>query len=318
QHALRDPSRDRVHGRIYRVTYQGRELDKPAKIDGEPIEKLLELLKEPEDRVRYRGRIELGGRDSNQVGAAARKWADNLDKNDPNYAHNLLEALWVHQYHNIVNVDLLKRVLALPEFRARAAAARVLCYWRDRVPEAPELFKTLAADPSPRVRLEAVRAASFFTAPEAIEIVLISEEHPTDEYLDFVRGETKRALDPLVSRAIKEGKEIRFTTAAGSRYFLRGVSTDDLLKMKRTPAVYLELLFRKGVRDEFRKEALTGLAGLEKKTELRVLLNAIRSRDEQTASQDESVAFDLIRLLTSRPATELSSVGAGVEKLATG
>ena len=56
QHNLRDPSRDRKHGRVYRVTYPGRPLLKPAKIAGEPIEKLLEMLKEPEDRVRYRAR----------------------------------------------------------------------------------------------------------------------------------------------------------------------------------------------------------------------------------------------------------------------
>ena len=58
-------------------------------------------------------------------------------------------------------------MLASPDFRARAAATRVLCYWRDRVPDALDLLKKLAADPHPRVRLEAVRAASFFTVPEA-------------------------------------------------------------------------------------------------------------------------------------------------------
>ena len=36
QHHLRDPNRDHLHGRIYRVTYDGRPLLKPAKIDGEP------------------------------------------------------------------------------------------------------------------------------------------------------------------------------------------------------------------------------------------------------------------------------------------
>src|SRR4030095_10854127 len=41
QHAIRDPVRDRTHGRIYRVTYEGRDLLKPVKIAGEPIEKLL-------------------------------------------------------------------------------------------------------------------------------------------------------------------------------------------------------------------------------------------------------------------------------------
>src|SRR5439155_26398991 len=97
QHNLRDPSRDREHGRIYRVTYEGRPLLKSPKIAGEPIEKLLDVLKELEDRVRYRARIELGARDSDQVAAAVEKWVASLDKKDPNYEHHLLEALWLHQ-----------------------------------------------------------------------------------------------------------------------------------------------------------------------------------------------------------------------------
>ncbi len=316
QHAIRDPSRDRTHGRIYRVTAEGRDLLKPVKIAGEPVEKLLDLLKEPEDRVRYRARIELGGRDTAAVIAATKKWLDNLDPRDPNYEHNVLEALWVHQSHNVVNVDLLNRVLTSPEFRSRAAATRLLCYWRDRVPDALGLLKKLAADPYPRVRLEAVRAASFFTVPEAVEVPLIAEAQGDDPYIKFVHGETLRALDPYVKKAINEGREIHFTTAAGARYFLKNVSTDALLKMKRNQGVYLELLFRPQVRDEFRREALAGLAKLEGKGEVRVLLDALRSHDEEQSSQDESVAFDLVRLLTARPA-DLPGVREDLEKMAT-
>src|SRR5262249_21736170 len=74
QHNLRDPSRDREHGRIYRVTYNGRPLSKPPAIAGQPIEKLLDALKEPEDRVRYRARIELANRDRDAVMTATAKW----------------------------------------------------------------------------------------------------------------------------------------------------------------------------------------------------------------------------------------------------
>ncbi|HEY7327144.1 MAG TPA: PVC-type heme-binding CxxCH protein [Gemmataceae bacterium] len=323
QHALRDPSRDRTHGRIYRMTRTDYPLLKPVKIAGEPIEKLLDLLKEPEDRVRYRVRIELGGRDSDEVVAALKKWAADLDKKDPNYEHTLMEALWLHQYHNVVNLDLLRRMLASPDFHARAAATRVLCYWRDRVPDALELLKKLAADTEPRVRLQAVRAASFFTVPEAIEVPLVAADQPADLYVDFVRSETMKALDPIVSKAIKAGKEIHFTTTAGARFFLKNVNTDDLLRLRRTPAVFMELLFRKGVRDEFRKEALAGLAQGQNKSELRVLLDAIRKQDETAISQrdpagpDESVVFDLIRLLTSRPAAELAEARGELERMAT-
>jgi putative heme-binding domain-containing protein len=317
QHHIRDPNRDRTHGRIYRVTYASRPLLRPRKIAGEPLDRLLDVLKEPEDRVRYRARIELGGRDTDRVIAAVKKWLAGLDKRDPAYEHHVLEALWLHQAHNVVDVNLLRRVLGSKEFRARAGATRVLCYWRDRVPDPLELLKKLAADPHPRVRLEAVRAASFFTAPEALEVPLISAEHPSDVYLDFVRGETMKALDPYVKRAIRAGRDIPFTSPAGARYFLGRVSTDDLLKMKRSRGVYLELLFRKGVRDEYRQEALAGLSRLEKHNEVRVLVDAIRSQDERRATQDESVVFDLVRLLTGRPADQLARARADLERLAT-
>ena len=42
----------------------------PAPIAGQPIPALLERLKEPEDRVRYRAKIELSGRDTREVLAA--------------------------------------------------------------------------------------------------------------------------------------------------------------------------------------------------------------------------------------------------------
>jgi putative heme-binding domain-containing protein len=318
QHHLRDPNRDRVHGRIYRVTYEGRPLLKSPKIDGMPIGDLLDLLKEPENRLRERARVELSRRNSDVVITGVEKWLARIDEKDANHEHDLLEALWVHQQHNVVNVELVQRVLHSPEFHARAAATRVLCYWRDRVPDALALLKQLAADPHPRVRLEAVRAASFFTVPEAVEVALIASEHPTDVYLDYVRTETMKALEPYVKQAIAAGKDIPFSSAAGARYFLRSVSTDDLLKMKRTPAVFRELLGRKGVRDESRQEALAGLARAEGKSELHVLLDAIRGKDRQQNAADESIVFDLVRLLTTRSPAELAEVRPDLEQLATG
>jgi len=87
--------------------------------------------------------------------------------------------------------------------------------------------------------------------------------------------------------------------------------------MKRAPAVYLELLFRKGVRDEYRREALAGLAKLENKKELNVLLDSIQQQDDQPGNRDQSVVYDLIRLLTSRSAAELKDARAELEKMAT-
>ena len=82
-----------------------------------------------------------------------------MDKNDSQYEHNLMEALWAYQWQNVVNEPLLLQMLKADDYHARAAAVRVLCYWRDRVSKPLDLLRTAATDDSPRVRLEAVRAS---------------------------------------------------------------------------------------------------------------------------------------------------------------
>jgi len=200
QHHIRDPNRDHQHGRIYRITCAGRPLLKPAKIDGQPIEKLLELLKEPENDVRTRAKIELGKHDSAKVITALNKWTTKLDPKDKNYAHQMTEALWVHQWHNVVNEALLKRMLRSSDFHARAAATRVLCYWRDRVHDPLALLEVQAKDESPRVRLEAIRACSFFKTSKAAEVALAAldkeaDPNKPDYYIKYCLDETMKALD---------------------------------------------------------------------------------------------------------------------------
>ncbi len=199
QHHIRDPNRDKTHGRIYRITAEGRPLLKPVAIDGQPIEALLAALTTPEDDVRTRAKIELSKHDSAKVVAAVSKWTAALDKSDKEYEHHLTEALWVHQWHNVVNVDLLKRNLRSSDHHARAAATRVLCYWRDRVPAPLDLLKIQVGDEHPRVRLEAVRALSFFTTAKAAEIaleVLDKEKDPKkpDYYIKYCLDETMKQL----------------------------------------------------------------------------------------------------------------------------
>jgi len=210
QHNLRDPSRDRQHGRIYRVTYEGRALSHSPKVAGESIEKLLDLLKESEDRVRYRARIELGGRDTDKVIAAAKKWIKTLDPKDPEFEHHMMEALWVHQYQNVVNLPLLKRMLRSPDFHARAAATKTLCYQRDRVRDALDLLRVQINDPHPRVRLEAIRALSFFHGEEPLAVAVELLAHPDDQYLRYVFNETLATLE----RRLGSGKLDRGNIAA--------------------------------------------------------------------------------------------------------
>ena len=129
QHNVRDPNRDHTHGRIYRLTAVGRPLQKTVAIAGRPIPDLLENLKSPVDGVRHRTRIELSGRDSTAVILATKDWVRQFDPKKKEDAHHLLEALWLHQQHNVKNFDLLQQLLASPEPHARVAAKTVRHFW---------------------------------------------------------------------------------------------------------------------------------------------------------------------------------------------
>jgi glucose/arabinose dehydrogenase len=198
QHNMRDTSRDHAHGRVFRVTAAGRPLLTPPPIAGQPIPALLDLLKSPEDRVRYRTKIELSARPTGDVMAALDAWMGTLDASDPRVEHHRMEALWVRQWHNRVDEPLLQRMLRSPEPWARAAATRVLCYWRDRVANPLALLKVQVNDPHPAVRLEAVRAASFFQTNEAAEVALASLQHPQDRFLEYTLDQAMRTLQPFI------------------------------------------------------------------------------------------------------------------------
>ncbi len=195
QHSIRDPNRDHTHGRIWRIRYTDRPLVKPAKISGQSIAALLDLFKtEPEERTRYRVRAELRERDTNEVMSELDRWLAGLDKRDADYEHHLLEALWLHQRHDIVDEPLLKLVLSSTDYRARSAATRVLCYWRDRVADPLALLRQQVNDQHPRVRLEAVRAASFIDNDGALAVAIESLAYPQDDYLSYALKETMNKL----------------------------------------------------------------------------------------------------------------------------
>ena len=126
QHNARDPSRDHAHGRIYRITYPSRPLVEIAEVAGASLSRLLDNLKLPEYRTRYRTRRELRGRETSSVLNALSKWIAKLDRADPRYEHHLLEALWVGWGLNRVDEGLLRQLLVAKDYRARSAAVRVL------------------------------------------------------------------------------------------------------------------------------------------------------------------------------------------------
>jgi mono/diheme cytochrome c family protein len=183
QHNARDPLRDHVHGRIYRITYPSRPLVTPAKVAGASIKELLDNLKLPEYRTRYRTRRELRGRNATEVRAQLKPWVAGLDPGDPQYEHELLEALWVTWGLDQVDETLLRKVLAAKDFRARAAAVRVLRYAGHQIPDQVALLRQAAQDPHGRVRLEAIVAASWLNAEQGLSVVEEAGKMPLDDWM---------------------------------------------------------------------------------------------------------------------------------------
>ncbi len=221
QHNARDPLRDHAHGRVYRVTYPSKPLVSPAKIIDATIEELFENLKLPEYRTRYRTKRELRGRNTSEVVKKLNTWIANLDKKDENYERLLLEGLWVSWGANNINRSILNTVLNASDYRVRSAAVKVLRYGGHQILNQSELLMTAVKDDHPRVRLEALVAASWL--PKEIGLPIIQEAGK--KKLDaWMQKPYEAAIAHLENRRLGEVKEEIKTELIGSNraLFIKG------------------------------------------------------------------------------------------------
>ena len=214
QHNARDPLRDHVHGRIYRITYPTRPLVTPAPVDGAGIDQLLRNLKLPEYRTRYRSRRELREHRVEEVLPKLRAWLNTLDPNDPRYEHHRLEALWVSWGLNQIDQPLLTQLLRSTDARVRAAAVRVVRYSGYQLVRQPGGYRAVnrqtafnqvavlrqtAADPHGRVRLESLVASTWLPKTDALTIQATVAKHPIDDWIkphyDFIQKPTADIMD---------------------------------------------------------------------------------------------------------------------------
>ncbi len=326
QHNLRDPNRDHTHGRIWRITYPGRPLLKNQDLTKLSIPELLEQLKSPEDRVRHRTRIQLREFPADDVAVALQTWVKNLNATDKDCEHNLLEALWVCQHHNTAanndskirefSQSLLEGRLTSKDARARAAAVRVVSHWRDLFSHDDVIawLHKAANDEHPRVRLEAIRAASWVNTSAAAEVALQAVNHERDYYIDYALEEVIRGLEPVWKSAISSGEAFAADNPAGIDYILGSIPTADLSKLPKSAPVYLAMLTRPGIREQQRSNALAGLAAEKNSNELAELTGAIEYVDGNDITGANQVIFDLVLMLSRREPSEIVGSRAQFEK----
>ena len=206
QHNIRDPARDHAHGRIYRITVPGRPLQDHVEIDGQPIPDLLAALESPIDGIRHRARVELSELDSAEVIAATEEWLRQFDATSESDAHHILEALWVHQQHNVVNRELLNLVMFSPSPHARIAASRVQQLWDHNASEpfdvtadlTPEATETVEPDPDAIVIRTIVDQMKFDTDSFTVTVgqpVKIWFENPDYSPHNLIFGQPNSAAE---------------------------------------------------------------------------------------------------------------------------
>ncbi len=301
---FRDPRRDHVHGRIWRVTAKGRPLVEAPKLADASVEELLDSLKLPEEFTRLHAKLLLKARGPAAVLPALEKWLAALEPQDEQFEHDRLEGLWVYQNLDVVNQKLLEEVLRSPDHRARAAAVRVASQWQDRLPQAAQYYRRGAVDEHPRVRLEAVRALALVPSPQAAEWAMAALDHSMDEFLDFALWQTMRDLQVHWLPALREGRLNFGGDAAKLTFALRAVDSPGvvapLLKLAREGQIVPERL--SGV--------LALVATLGKPDELRQAVDYLLSPEGKLSEEQQAAVLaamvEASQANKTRPAGDLA------------
>ena len=298
QASLRHPNRDKKHGRIWRVTAKGKKTVERPQYDGMPTRNLLDALRTAPLKERERLRMILSNRYRDPEGAGPLEeelaaWVSTLDPDDPRFEHHLFEALCLYEWFETVNVSLLNQLLGAREPLARAYATRVVGRWHDRLQEPLRYLEKSAADPHPRVRLEAVVAASQFQSAEAMAVAARVLEAPTDRFLEAALRQCAHALQPWWFAALQEGKlaisdagQLAFllqqTTGQGAAGIARAMleeQTSDrssptfatLAKVLATQGTIEDIEWLVALAYKFRENATPALAALVESARLRNL-----------------------------------------------
>lgn len=226
---FRDPRRDHVHGRIWRVAAKDRPLVPKFDYAKASNTELLDALKLPEEWIRLWAKLELKKRGS-KVLKDVDAWLAQLNKEDKQYEHHRLEALWVYQNINAPSEKLLAEVLASPDHRARAAAVRVASQWQAKIKNPLAIYRAAVGDEHPRVRLEAVRALARFPSGDSAKYALFALDKPMDKFLDFALWQAMRDLQEQWLPAVREGQESFDGNVAHLTFALKAVESPGVVQ----------------------------------------------------------------------------------------
>jgi putative heme-binding domain-containing protein len=202
QASLRDPQRDKIHGRIWRITAKNRPLLQQPAFDKQSLVELFNVLASCEYWVRYQARRLIFSRPASDVLPALGDWVAGLSSSDES---RLMAALTVYENYETVNEALLKRLLRARNAGARSYALQVAGRWSDRLNEPLKFIKPLVSDAYPRVRLMALVACSQVKKPESMNVAMGVLKYSMDKFIRYTFEKTVFALKDSWEPAFKEG-----------------------------------------------------------------------------------------------------------------
>ena len=220
QASYADPRRDKTHGRVWRITARGRAPVKQPNLAAMKPAELLEQLRSPERWTRYQAKRLLSDAPSTEVLKAADDWVAKLAPATPDYERLLLEAVGIFEAHETARPELLEKLLAAKDPRVRAYGARVVGAWAGQLPNALKLLHGCVQDENPRVRLEAVVAASYEPNAGAVKVVTAALQMKRDPFLDYAIRQSARALQPRWAPALAN-KQIDFASSTTQLDYLK-------------------------------------------------------------------------------------------------
>ncbi|MDP6118460.1 MAG: c-type cytochrome [Planctomycetota bacterium] len=203
--AYRDPTRDKAHGRIWRVSSKSPVI-KPLNLTKVTINEILDALKSPEHWTRYQAKRALTMRDATLVGDALDAWVRSLDAKHPRNEHHLHEALGAYATIEVVRPDLLGRLLEAKDPRARAYATRIAGRWHDRLDDPLKLLARRVVDEHPQVRMEAVIACAAIPSARSMEVATRVIDMPMDHWIDYALTQAAHHLKPIWMPALQRGE----------------------------------------------------------------------------------------------------------------
>ena len=193
QASYADPRRDKSHGRIWRVSAKGRPSVKQPDLTAMTPSELLGQLSSNERWTRSQAKRLLFDAPTSQTVKALDQWAQTLNSTVPNYDRLLLDATGVYESHETVRPKLLNQLLNAQDPRVRAYGTRVVGAWSGELSNGLDLLHNRVRDTHPRVRLEAVVAASYAPQVKAIEVITAALDSPLDPFLDYAIRLSARA-----------------------------------------------------------------------------------------------------------------------------